>query len=69
MTRSVFLPALKGRDSVILINEKNVVSSLTTSSVVYIFLDIFATLSVLEAVGRMASNVIGWVVVQSLSRV
>ena len=59
----MFLPALKGHDSVILINEKNVMSLLTSSILVYIFLDKFAILSVLEAVERIASNVIGWVVV------
>ena len=38
-------------------------SLLTSSILVYIFLDKFAILSVLEAVERIASNVIGWVVV------
>ena len=59
----MFLPDLKGHDSVILINEKNVMSLLTSSILVYIFYDKFVILSVLEAVEHIASNVIGWVVV------
>lgn len=57
MISLMFLPTMKGHDSVILINEKNLMPLLTTNSI-HFFKAKLAILSVLEAVQHIASNVI-----------